>query len=231
LDPPRDGDRSSGEDGMIAEVIPLRRRRRDRGWPASEVQSPHSGVFDPPPDPEPPEEYSVWERPTSELVRRQPPDHLIPVDERRRRWSLRSLTCGPQVAAGMAALIAAAALIIATVGLHGGPRTSASTDVGSTETGLGAQLGGPPRSSQPSHARHVAHGSRPPAPTRPTIAHRSAGGPTISRAAVAAAPAERSAGAGTYVPQQTATGHPATQASGGEAPTATTASHEFSFEQ
>ena len=74
MGPPRDGDRSLGEDGMIAEVIPLRRRAHHAPWTThEEVGSSHSGVFDPPPDPEPPEEYSVWDRPTAELVRRQRP--------------------------------------------------------------------------------------------------------------------------------------------------------------
>lgn len=74
MDPPRDGDARSREDEMIAEVIPLRRRTRDGAPMPREAGSSHSGVFDPPPDPEPSEEYSVWERPTAELVRREPPE-------------------------------------------------------------------------------------------------------------------------------------------------------------
>jgi hypothetical protein len=72
MDAPGDGDGSSSNDGLIAEVIPLRRRSpgdaRERSF-----EPPVSDVFDPPPEPDPLGEYSVWERPTAELVRREPP--------------------------------------------------------------------------------------------------------------------------------------------------------------
>jgi hypothetical protein len=214
---------------MIAEVIPLRRRTRDGAWTPREAEPSHSGVFDPPPDPEPPEEYSVWDRPTAELVRRQPRDRLVSVDARGHRWGSVLRARGAPIAAGLAALVAAAALIITTVGLRGDLRTAASTDVGSRETGLGAQLGGLPPSSQPAHARHSASGSRHSA-TRRTRARRSAAAHSTTQAGVALARAQPAAGSGTYVSQQVATRQPAAHA-GGVAPTATTASHEFSFEQ
>lgn len=72
MDAPGDGDGSSIDDGLIAEVIPLRRRDAGDAWERS-FDPPVSDVFDPPPEPEPFGEYSVWDRPTAELVRREPP--------------------------------------------------------------------------------------------------------------------------------------------------------------
>src|SRR6266699_5003984 len=73
MKPPHDGDRSSSEDGLIAEVIPLRRRDPGRLRGGEQPFEPEpSDVFDPPPEPEPLAEYSVWERPTAELLRRDP---------------------------------------------------------------------------------------------------------------------------------------------------------------
>src|SRR2546427_7821647 len=104
---------------MIAEVIPLRRRAHHAAWTTHGETGPsHSGVFDPPPDPEPPEEYSVWDRPTAELVRRQPRDRLVSVDAGRHKWGSVLRARSAPVAAGLAALVAAAALIIAAIGLH-----------------------------------------------------------------------------------------------------------------
>jgi len=103
LGPPRDGDHSSREDGMIAEVIPLRRRTPDHGSSPDEEPA-HSGLFDPPPDPEPPEEYSVWERPTAELLRRERPDDRVPT--RRRGWATAAFSRRAQVPAILGTLVA-----------------------------------------------------------------------------------------------------------------------------
>ena len=81
---------------MIAEVIPLRRRTPDHGSSSYERDPTHSGVFDPPPDPEPPEEYSVWERPTAELLRRERPDDVVPSKSRRREWGTALLSRRPE---------------------------------------------------------------------------------------------------------------------------------------
>jgi hypothetical protein len=76
--PPED-DHSTGEDELLAQVIPLRRRANE-GQEDLELSpiTPHgrapTGVFDPPEDPEPPEGYSVWDAPIAELIRRGEPE-------------------------------------------------------------------------------------------------------------------------------------------------------------
>jgi hypothetical protein len=72
MDTPGDGDGSSSDDGLIAKVIPLRRRDAGHAWERS-YDPPGSDIFEPPDDPEPLAEYSVWETPTAQLVRREPP--------------------------------------------------------------------------------------------------------------------------------------------------------------
>jgi hypothetical protein len=72
MNTPGDGDGSASDDGLIAEVIPLRRRDAANGWEPS-YNPPRSDIFEPPDDPDPLAEYSVWETPTAQLVRREPP--------------------------------------------------------------------------------------------------------------------------------------------------------------
>ena len=72
MDTPGDGDGSSSDDGLIAKVIPLRRRDAGGAWGPSH-DPPRSDIFEPPDDPDPLAEYSVWETPTAQLVRREPP--------------------------------------------------------------------------------------------------------------------------------------------------------------
>jgi hypothetical protein len=213
---------------MIAEVIPLRRRPRDGAWQPGEAEPSHSGVFDPPPEPEPPEGYSVWDRPTAELVRRQPPDRLVAVHARGHSWASVVRARGAALAAGVAALIAIAALVVATGGLNGGLRPAASTDAGGGEIGLGAQLGGLPASSQPLRSRHAAAASRH-TPTPRTKAH-TATAHSSAQAAVVAAPAETAPSSRTYVSAQVAAPRAGAPAHS-EAPTATAASREFGFER
>jgi hypothetical protein len=71
MSPPPGGDQSSSDDGTLAQIIPLRRRDPGSHTPCDRP-SDASGVFDPPDEPEPLNEYSVWERPAAELIRRQP---------------------------------------------------------------------------------------------------------------------------------------------------------------
>ena len=136
MGPPRDGDRSSREDGMIAEVIPLRRRTPDHRSSSREGEPAHSGVFDPPPDPEPPEEYSVWERPTAELLRRERPDDRVPT--RRRGWVTAVFSRRAQVPAVLATLVASVTLIIVTSSSHRTQHAPASMRLAPAEAGVRA---------------------------------------------------------------------------------------------
>ena len=135
MGPPRDGDHSSREDGMIAEVIPLRRRTPDHGSSPDEEPA-HSGLFDPPPDPEPPEEYSVWERPTAELVRRERPGDLVPSYTRRRGWATAVFSRRARVPAILATLVASVTVIIVTGSSHRTRQNPASTPPRPAEAGF-----------------------------------------------------------------------------------------------
>jgi hypothetical protein len=125
---------------MIAEVIPLRRRTDGGAWAPHDADRSHSGVFDPPPDPEPPEEYSVWERPTAELIRRERPHELMPV-RRKRGVGAKSVAHGRPAAALAAALVAICGAILALLGGQHHATQYAGRQLGSAETGLGAPLG------------------------------------------------------------------------------------------
>ena len=229
MGPPRDGDRSSREDGMIAEVIPLRRRTPDHGS-SSDEEPAHSGVFDPPPDPEPPEEYSVWERPTAELVRRQRPDDLVPSNRDRPGWVAAVLSRRAHAAAILSTLVASATLIIVTGSSHRTPHTPASAGLGGVEAGLGAPLGGaPPSAPRPQVRRYTRRSRRAPTHRATTPAGASAATRTTSEPVVASPPPVPPSSVASHVSAPTTASQPATQ-SGGEAPVATTASREFGFE-
>jgi hypothetical protein len=234
LDPPRDGDRGSREDGMIAEVIPLRRRTPDHGS-SSDEEPAHSGLFDPPPDPEPPEEYSVWERPTAELVRRERPDDLVPSNTRRRRWATAAFSRRAQVTAILATLVASVTLIIVASSSHRTPHTPASAGASRVEAGLGAPLGGAPPSAKPRGARRSAPRSRRTSTHRSTEVTRSTAPRPTSEATVAPTPATVAStpaqvpASGPHISTPTVASQPAAQSQSG-APTATTASREFGFE-
>jgi hypothetical protein len=137
LGSPHDGDHSSGEQALVAQVIPLRRRGSDAEL--RDEQAAHSGVFDPPPEPEPPQEYSVWERPTAELIRRTHCDENKRGGERRAVWrpSRRRV-----VTAALAALICVAGFGIASSGSHRRAQRSAALTRPPEQLGLGAPLSG-----------------------------------------------------------------------------------------
>jgi hypothetical protein len=138
---------------MIAEVIPLRRRTHERAWERHEGGLEHSGVFDPPPDPEPPEEYSVWERPTAELLRREPPNRSRAVARGRRAWgSVRARNVGSIALVA----IAGAVLALPLDSSHRTPPSSPITSVAGGQLGLGAPLGlaaGRTRTARAAHPR------------------------------------------------------------------------------
>ncbi len=73
--PPRDGDGTAGDDELVAQIIPLRRR----AGPIAPAQSPDRRpreVLAPPLDPPAPTERSVWGQPMPELRRRPIPDSV-----------------------------------------------------------------------------------------------------------------------------------------------------------
>jgi hypothetical protein len=85
--PGRDSDGFTEDE--LAQIIPLRRRAHeppDRDPYTGESE--RVGVFDPPEEPEPAREYSVWEQPIAELIRREPDDPLPSPRLRHARSSL-----------------------------------------------------------------------------------------------------------------------------------------------
>jgi hypothetical protein len=189
MDTPGEGEGSSSDDGLIAKVIPLRRREAGDAWERSLDPSP-CDIFEPPQDPDPLGEYSVWETPTAELVRREPPRH--------RAWGLGYWSRfrrepGRQRWLALAALglvgLAVAVLSALPLGRNG----HAPVTIGrvSPSVGLGQTLGGisaPRPSSRASDTRHrpnnriaaatsgrqEARVARPAAPHRPAPAVDSA---------------------------------------------------------
>jgi hypothetical protein len=219
LDPPRDGDQDAGEGATLAQVIPLRRRTPEGAQP------PHSGVFDPPPEPEPLSEYSVWERPTAELIRREDADELELVATGTRAWPSALLEHRGGIASIGAALLASAALAVALSGPHRTPRHTASSGARSFTAGLGAPLSATPPSAPRKETRrtHVSTG---------THRHKSASSeisatPSPAPEATASSPPpEQSASYASTPPKESEPSrHTAVQAS------AASAEREFGFER
>jgi len=163
---PGDGDDGPIDDGLIAEVIPLRRRGPGDTWERPR-EPPPCDVFEPPRDPEPLGEYSVWEMPASELIRREPPARqrrtigarfTPPHGSPRSRW----LAIGVLVAAGLGMIALTAPL----------GRQHSPTAVGqvSSPAGLGQTLGAGGTSAPPrTRGGHLA-------PARRATSHTTADG-------------------------------------------------------
>lgn len=104
--PPGEDDQSGGEQ-ELAQVIPLRRLTHEQDETA-EISpiTPHGhtppAVFEPPADPDPPEEYSVWEQPIAELIRRGEPG---PTSKQRSRVTTRPRLTRLLLAAGVLAVL------------------------------------------------------------------------------------------------------------------------------
>ncbi len=73
--PPRDGDGTTGDEELVAQIIPLRRRAGPVAAPQGLDRRPRE-VLAPPQDPPAPAERSVWDQPMPELRRRPIPDSV-----------------------------------------------------------------------------------------------------------------------------------------------------------
>lgn len=232
MDRSRDGDHASGDDGLIAQVIPLRRRGLEQTPNWDESAPAHSGVFDPPPEPEPLEEYSVWERPTAELVRRQPqPQRQVSLRGDRARLPRPPLW---RVAIAVQALTIAAVAIALTIGSHTGRPQYAAHSGQSAQLGLGTVSG------MGSVGKHA-----PPAPahvssTRARRRHR--GVAATSRHGLAYTPPHSAEVSSATAPEVTVSVSaptstssysppPASQQSSARAQAASAADREFGFER
>ncbi len=77
--PPRDGDGTTGDEELVAQIIPLRRRAGPIAAPQSLDRRPRE-VLAPPRNPPAPTERSVWDQPMPELRRRPIPDSVWSAD-------------------------------------------------------------------------------------------------------------------------------------------------------
>jgi hypothetical protein len=234
---PRDGDGSSTEDGMVAQVIPLRRRGRETNELDRLTRAPGlSGLFDPPQDPEPLSEYSVWEKPTAELVRRETPDATRPAGTLAQGLRAHGLHVQRGLIAAATVGVIASVTVLAALTLSGhhrqpglgvsrpgSSRTSASLSGGATAGR--AKRAAPP--GRPLAARTGRHHGR--------TANRSQHlGGAVEPNAVELASA-RSGGARVTVQEPPSTtpspaSAPTGQPGGESSPTASSASREFGFE-
>ena len=228
MDTPGDGDGSCSDDGLIAKVIPLRRRDGGDAWEPSVDPSPRD-IFEPPQDPEPLGEYSVWETPTAELVRREPPG-------RRARglgyWSRVPRGAGRQRWLALAALGVVGLAVAVLSALPLGRSGHAPLTIGrvSPSAGLGQTLGGVlgPRPSSRSSAASKRH-----APNRIAAAATGRRGAPASRPAAPerTAPAVSSAVSVAYSsPSASPSPSTSARASASTARAVATAAREFGFE-
>ncbi len=240
--PPED-EPSAGEDELLAQVIPLRRREDEREADLSPI-TPHgrapTGVFDPPEDPEPADGYSVWEQPIAELIRRGEPEPTRARTQsqaariaRRPRILLATATAAALcsvIALGLSGWLAGApshplrAPAAAHVSVSQGAATSDSPGHSGSPDNSGPRAR---RSAGTSTLRHTHAASRPTSSRRssqPTTTH------TSKQAPASSSPPGSSDTASPGYSQPTAPAQvPPTQATA--ASVQPTASHEFGFER
>jgi hypothetical protein len=122
--PPRDGDgiSSEDEDGLVAQIIPLRQREQGSGEDFQVPETLDDSL--PPAGDEPLSERSVWEQPTAELLRRrtEAASRVPPANQAR---TIASRFSRRVVAVVALAVIAAAVLGVALAGNLGGHPRSA----------------------------------------------------------------------------------------------------------
>lgn len=215
---------------MIAEVIPLRRRAHDGTSTPPEAE--HCSVFDAPPDPQPPQEYSVWERPTAQLIRRQAPEELASVKRRRLGLPVQAIARSWAGGGAAALLLALAATALITTGAQRSPQRSHTASVARAALGLGAALTGAPAPGyRPSAGIAVRSAAR-------RLSHRAAARKLVlvrpsappSQIEGSPAPSASSTGETTYAREQAdvsqAPPQPQSETAG-----ATAAEREFGFER
>lgn len=203
MTPPRDGD---GDGEMVAQIIPLRRRAGPIAPPRSPDRRPRE-VLDPPREPPPAAERSVWDQPTTKLRRRTIPDSVwstdtpapsAPIhDGLTARWALMPLAVAAAALALVALALVVGGLLLAQAE-RGSPREGASASSGRTPAR--ATHGSVKPHSTGSH-RTGAAATRRPHSTRGRHTHH----------ATAAHPAAKTAPAvGKSAPASISTGGPAT---------------------
>src|SRR4029077_6446192 len=150
MERPGDGERDAPADGTLAKIIPLRRRGLGGEDLEADAHERDADVFEAPAEPQPPEGYSVWERPTAELIRRP----LLPERGVRARLRARARRLARErwrVALAAQVLILAVLAVIA-LGRGAAHHAYASRNEQSALLGLGAAgpagEGSAPRASQ-----------------------------------------------------------------------------------
>ena len=170
---PRDGEGipPDTDDGLLAQVIPLRRRGGEGAAPkilADEPRRPADegdGVFDPPEDPSVPAERSIWDPAPPPLRRRASPE---PVRFARARTRLTDILGGQTrarligAAVAVAGTLGVAALLVFALGaLHGQSRPTAQHAISAGlqasrpkdgSAGLATRPSSPPHRSSTEHA-------------------------------------------------------------------------------
>jgi|GEM_PF-6073962 len=231
MEPPRDGESDAPADGTLAKIIPLRRRGLGGEELEADAHERDVDVFEAPAEPQPPEGYSVWERPTAELIRRP----LLPEPSARGRLRARaSLLARERWRVALAAQVATlAALALLALGRGAAHHAYASRNGQSALLGLGAAgpagEGSPPkaspkvkRSGSAAATRRTRAGAR--HPPRSTAAARAPGASSSSSVARTGHADAASSSAATASPPSPRTSETA------RAPVASATSREFGFE-
>lgn len=185
--PPRDGDGASSEDedGLVAQIIPLRQREQGSGEDFQVPETLDDSL--PPAGDEPLSERSVWEQPTAELLRRRTvaSSRVPPANQARTiapRFSRRA------VAVVALAVIAIVVLGVALTGDLGGHPRSAPQPLDSSKPTISSIS---KSSVDRSRARRSTHRHRP----RAGHEARSSSTPTTLRSASESQVARSTAGA------------------------------------
>jgi hypothetical protein len=164
--PPRDGDghSSDGEDGLVAQIIPLRQRAQPQSLTSG------AGVADPPATRDAAaSERSIWDQPVADLRRRQREPEATPSPSSRGAMGMSVRSWWPVAAALAAALILVAVTLVIYGALDGraGPvarqstyastATAASIGDGYVATNRAARKGSADERASNAQAKHSMH--------------------------------------------------------------------------